>query len=65
VLLWAAVAVVMSIRRGEGDLVIAGDLTGYLFIIGGLVAGVIAVSLVPARHPPGEWLTGGVSLTRG
>ncbi|MEW2352560.1 DUF6113 family protein [Spirillospora sp. NPDC029432] len=58
-LLWTAVAVALSARRGEGDLIVPGTTTGYLFIIGGLVAVVIGVSLVPARRPPGEWLTGG------
>ncbi|MFF5265101.1 DUF6113 family protein [Actinomadura viridis] len=56
-LVWAAVAFAMSVRRPEGDLVVPGTLTGYLFIIGGLVAGVVAMSLVPSRRPPGEWLT--------
>ncbi|MBG6087267.1 DUF6113 family protein [Actinomadura viridis] len=60
-LVWAAVAFAMSVRRPEGDLVVPGTLTGYLFIIGGLVAGVAAVSLVPSRRPPGEWLTGRAS----
>ncbi|MFI0353444.1 DUF6113 family protein [Actinomadura sp. 9N407] len=64
-LCWSAVAVLMSVRRSEGDLIIPGTDAGYLFIVGGLVAGVIAVSLVPARRPPGDWLTGGLALNRG
>ncbi|MFB4312795.1 DUF6113 family protein [Actinomadura sp. 21ATH] len=64
-LLWTAAAVALAVPRGEGDLIVPGTWTGYLFIIGGLVAAVIGVSLVPARHPPGAWLTGGVPLARG
>jgi hypothetical protein len=64
-LLWTAVTLLLSTRRSEGDLVIPGNMPGYLFIVGGLVAGVIAVSLVPARRPAGDWLTGGAVLTRG
>jgi hypothetical protein len=56
---WAAVAFVMSVRRDEGDLVVPGTLEGYLFIIAGLLAGVIAVSLVPSSSQPGDWLTRG------
>jgi hypothetical protein len=57
VLLWALVALVLSIGRSEGDLIVAGTLPGYLFIVGGLAAGVLAVSLVPAARPVGSWLT--------
>ena len=61
VLLWAVVALVLSIGRSEGDLIVPGTLPGYLFIIGGLAAGALAVSLVPAARPSGSWLTRGAT----
>ncbi|MFC5749494.1 DUF6113 family protein [Actinomadura rugatobispora] len=57
VLLWALVTLALSIGRTEGDLIVPGTLPGYLFIVGGLAAGVVAVSLVPAARPAGNWLT--------
>jgi hypothetical protein len=65
VFLWADVAFILSVRRGEGDLVVPGTLTGYLFIVGGLLAGVVAVALVPSSREPGGWLTRGASVPRG
>jgi hypothetical protein len=56
---WAVVTSVMSVPRAEGDLIVPGTLEGYLFIIAGLVAAVIAVSLVPPATEPGSWLTRG------
>ncbi|MFG2005766.1 DUF6113 family protein [Spirillospora sp. NPDC048911] len=64
-LTWAIVVFLMSQQRPEGDLVIPGDLAGYVFLIGGLVAAVIAVSLVPTRRQPGDWLLGGAGRTPG
>ncbi|GAA2420976.1 hypothetical protein GCM10010191_35440 [Actinomadura vinacea] len=57
VLVWGLVTWSLSVPRDEGDLIVPGTLTGYLFIIGGLLAGVIAVTLVPAARPEGNWLT--------
>lgn len=64
-LTWTAVVFLMSQRRPEGDLVVPGTTPGYVYLIGGLVAGVIAVALVPVRRQPGDWLTGGAGSTRG
>jgi Flp pilus assembly pilin Flp len=64
-LTWAAVVFLMSQRRPEGDLVVPGTTPGYVYLIGGLVAAVIAVALVPVQRPPGDWLTGGAGRTRG
>ncbi|MBO2454587.1 hypothetical protein J4573_46390 [Actinomadura barringtoniae] len=64
-LTWTAVVFLMSQRRPEGDLVVPGTTPGYVYLIGGLVAGVIAVALVPVKRQPGEWLTGGAGRTRG
>lgn len=62
---WVIVAFVMSMRRAEGDLVIPGTVAGYVFIVGGMLAAVAGVMLVPASRAPGEWLLGRASHTRG
>lgn len=64
VFIWADVAFILSVERGEGDLIVPGTATGYLFIIGGLVSGVAAVALVPSTRAPGSWLTRGASVPR-
>jgi hypothetical protein len=56
---WGLVTLVMSLQRPEGDLVIPGTTPGYVYIVGGLVAAVIAAAAQPARRAPGEWLTRG------
>ncbi|WP_116021731.1 DUF6113 family protein [Thermomonospora umbrina] len=54
---WALVVTLLSTGRSEGDLVVTGDLAGYLFIMGGLVTGGVAVALT--RSPShGSWLLG-------
>ncbi|MFD0683315.1 DUF6113 family protein [Actinomadura fibrosa] len=64
-IVWGVVAFVMSMQRPEGDLVIPATLAGYVYIIGGMVAAVVAVSLVPAAGPSGQWLLGRAARTRG
>ncbi|MFS2294995.1 MAG: DUF6113 family protein [Actinomadura sp.] len=56
---WVIVAFLMSVRRAEGDLVVPGTVAGYVFIVGGMVAAVAGVMLVPASRAPGEWLLRG------
>lgn len=63
-LTWTAVVFMASQQRPEGDLVIPGSLAGYVFLIGGLVAAVIAISMVPSPRQPGDWLLGGAGRTR-
>ncbi|SEG42927.1 hypothetical protein SAMN04489712_105168 [Thermomonospora echinospora] len=55
---WMAVVIAASSRRSEGDLLITGDLAGYLFIVGGMVAGGLAVALTRSAGVPGSWLLG-------
>jgi hypothetical protein len=55
---WMAVVIAASSRRSEGDLLITGDLAGYLFIIGGMVVGGLAVALTRSAGPAGAWLLG-------
>jgi hypothetical protein len=62
---WGVVVFVLSMRRPEGDLVVPATLAGYVFIIGGMVAAVIGVMLVPPARPPGDWLLGKAGRTRG
>ncbi|KAB2341264.1 DUF6113 family protein [Actinomadura rudentiformis] len=64
-LTWTVVVFIGSQQRPEGDLIVPGTLAGYVFLIGGLVAAVIAVSMVPSRRPPGDWLLGSAGRTRG
>jgi hypothetical protein len=61
---WGVVVFVLSMRRGEGDLVIPGTLAGYLFIVGGMLAAVAGVMTVPPARPPGQWLLGGAGRVR-
>jgi uncharacterized protein DUF6113 len=53
---WMVPVVVLSTGRPEGDVLIAGDLAGYLFIVGGMVAGGIAIGLTKSARPAGSWL---------
>jgi hypothetical protein len=42
-LAWLLVVIFMSSKRPEGDLVISGSAAGYVFLLGGAVAAVLAV----------------------
>lgn len=55
---WMAVVVLLSTGRPEGDLIISANRAGYVFIIGGMVAGGIAIALVRPARPAGSWLLG-------
>jgi len=62
---WMAVVIAASSPRAEGDLLITGDLPGYLFMIGGMVTGGLAVALTRSAGVPGAWLLGpGVTRDR-
>ncbi|MDH2429898.1 DUF6113 family protein [Sphaerisporangium sp. TRM90804] len=50
---WMLVALLFSTRKSEGDLVIAGDAPGYWFLLGGALALVVAVLLIPSST---SWL---------
>lgn len=62
---WGLVVFVLSMRRPEGDLVVPATLAGYVFIIGGMVAAVIGIMLVPPARPPGDWLLGKAGRAQG
>ncbi|WP_131741904.1 DUF6113 family protein [Actinomadura roseirufa] len=62
---WGVVVFVMSMRRPEGDLVVPATLSGYVYIIGGMVAAVLGVARVPSAGPSGQWLLGRAARTRG
>ncbi|WP_242901005.1 DUF6113 family protein [Actinomadura terrae] len=62
---WGIVVFVMSTRRPEGDLVVPATLSGYVYIIGGMLAAVLGVARVPAAGPPGQWLLGRAARNRG
>jgi hypothetical protein len=42
-LAWLLIVIFMSSRRPEGDLVISGSAAGYVYLLGGSVAAVLAV----------------------
>ncbi|TDC67876.1 hypothetical protein E1200_13585 [Actinomadura sp. GC306] len=63
--MWGVTAFVMSMRRAEGDLAVPGTVAGYVYIIGGMVAAVAGVMLVPAARPSGDWLLGRAGRTGG
>lgn len=54
---WLVVVVVLSSRRPEGDLVVTGTVAGYVFIFGGAVAALAAISWTPSR----SWLLPGAT----
>ncbi|MGH3391514.1 MAG: DUF6113 family protein [Actinomadura sp.] len=56
---WLIVVFSLSTTRAEGDLVITGTLPGYLFIVGGSIAAMIAVALTPS---PRSWLLRGTGV---
>ncbi|GAA2075773.1 hypothetical protein GCM10009780_10200 [Actinomadura alba] len=58
---WLVVVVLMSARRPEGDLVITGTTPGYLFMVGGMIAGLVAVVAAFSRSA-GSWLLRGVDV---
>ncbi|NDU71636.1 hypothetical protein GWI34_03200 [Actinomadura sp. DSM 109109] len=64
-LAWGIVVFVMQLRRPEGDLVVPASLPGYVFVVGGMVAAVVGIMLVPPARPPGEWMLGRAGRTRG
>ncbi|GAA4346274.1 hypothetical protein GCM10023178_58940 [Actinomadura luteofluorescens] len=57
-LVWGVVVFFLQLRRPEGDLVVSATLPGYLFVVGGMVAAVVGIMLVPPARPPGEWMLG-------
>ncbi len=57
---WLIVVLVLSSRRPEGDLVVTGLTPGYIFIFGGAIAAVIAVSWTPSLQP---WMLGPAATT--
>jgi hypothetical protein len=50
---WMLVALVFSVKRPEGDLVIAANAAGYWYLVTGALALVAAVLLIPSS---GSWL---------
>ncbi|GHE29284.1 hypothetical protein GCM10017673_34700 [Streptosporangium violaceochromogenes] len=52
---WLAVTTIWLSDRPEGDVVIAGDLSGYIYLYGGLIAALVGVMLTPAAGG-GSWL---------
>jgi Family of unknown function (DUF6113) len=53
---WSAAALLLSMQRPEGDLVLVADARGYLFLLGGLLSGTAALLWPPATEaarPPG------------
>lgn len=60
-LTWMAIVIIMSTQRSEGDLVISGGTAGYVFIVGGMVAGGLAIAFTRSARPAGSWLLGGAA----
>ncbi|MGJ6961199.1 DUF6113 family protein [Streptosporangium sp. G11] len=53
---WALVTVIWISGRPEGDLVIANDLSGYLYLYGGLAVVTVGILLSPSAAAGGSWL---------
>ncbi|MBW8481463.1 DUF6113 family protein [Actinomadura parmotrematis] len=63
---WLAVVLVLSRQRPEGDLVVPGTTSGYVFLIGGMVALAVGLATSPVGpREPGGWLTRGAPPTGG
>ncbi|GAA4522579.1 DUF6113 family protein [Nonomuraea ferruginea] len=54
---WVLVSSAFSLRLGAGDLVIAGDASGHVYLYGGMVAAVAAFLMLPSSG--GSWLLRG------
>ncbi|WP_285775302.1 DUF6113 family protein [Microtetraspora sp. NBRC 13810] len=59
---WMLVSMVLSGERGEGDLVIAANLAGYIYLYGGFAVIVLAVLLAPSHGT--SWLLREHGITR-
>ncbi|GAA0949929.1 DUF6113 family protein [Nonomuraea longicatena] len=53
---WLVVSTVFSLQGSAGDIVIAGDSAGYIYLYGGLVAVVAAFLMSPSSPRSGSWL---------
>ncbi|WP_067831281.1 DUF6113 family protein [Actinomadura kijaniata] len=62
---WVVVTLVLSLKRPEGDLVIGGTVSGYVYIIGGILAAVGGWLATPPARPAGDWLTRGATRVDG
>jgi hypothetical protein len=58
---WLLVVLFLSAKRPEGDLVIAGTLSGYVFMVGGMLAALVAVVAAMSRSG-GRWLLSGADV---
>lgn len=61
---WTAAVILLSSARSEGDLVITGDATGYLFLLGGMASGGLAIAVTRSHRAPWTWLLGGAAIDR-
>ncbi|MEV0752196.1 DUF6113 family protein [Streptosporangium sp. NPDC050280] len=52
---WALITIIWISGRPEGDLVIANDLSGYLYLYGGLAAVTVGIMLSPSAILGGTW----------
>ncbi len=52
---WLLITMIWLGGRQEGDVIIAGDLSGYVYLYGGLAAVLAGVMLSPTAHG-GSWL---------
>ncbi|MBB4917987.1 DUF6113 family protein [Streptosporangium saharense] len=52
---WLVMTMVWLSGRQEGDVIIAADLSGYIYLYGGMVAALTAVLVTPTSHG-GSWL---------
>ncbi|MGV9303584.1 MULTISPECIES: DUF6113 family protein [unclassified Nonomuraea] len=57
---WLLVSMVFSLKRAAGDLVIAGDVAGFVYLYGGMAVVLVAVLLSPSSAGGGSWLLKGV-----
>lgn len=58
---WCVAVIVLSTPRSAGDVIITGDGIGYLFLLGGMASGGLAVAVTRSDRPPGQWLLGGAT----
>lgn len=49
---WLAVTVLLAEPRAEGSVIVDGTTGGYVLLIGGLAAGVLAIVATPAANRP-------------
>jgi Family of unknown function (DUF6113) len=56
---WLLALVMLSIRTPSGGLIVTGTTAGTVYLVGGVIVAIFAISLTPSAGQPGDWLLAG------